>query len=205
MMLQAFQKQRWLILGGILIIAVILAFLLREAIYQGVVVPVAFIAWRLDLVYRSFSQGIWWSAIIFIVLVMLVFSLIPRQKLRRGAQLKLKPSTGQVEALAVRLRKAQQGTYFKWLVANRLGKLAYQILLQRESGRPRSVFASLLGVDWEPTQELQAYLETGLHGSFADFPNGKRWFGAPEPTPLDLDVAQAIEFLESQVENDHHG
>lgn len=205
MTLPSLQKQRWLILGGILIIAGILAFLLRQAIYRMIVIPVAFIAWRLDLVYRSFSQGIWWSAIFFIVLVMLVFSLIPRQRLRHGTQLKSKPSMGQVEALAVRLRKTEQGTYFKWLVANRLGKLAYQILLQRESGRPRSVFAPLLGVDWEPTRELQAYLETGLHGSFADFPNGKHRWGAPEPTPLDLDIAEAVEFLESQVESDHHG
>jgi hypothetical protein len=204
MIMQALQRRRWPILGGVLIIAGILAFLLRETIYNMVVIPVAFIAWRLDLVYRSFSQGIWWSLIVFVVLVMLIFSLMPQAKLRRGAPLKSRPSIGQVEALAVRLRKADQGIYFKWLIANRLGKLAYQILLQRESGRSRSVFAPLLGVDWEPTEKLQAYLETGLHGSFADFPNGKQRWGAPEPTPLDFDVAQAVEFLESQVENGNH-
>jgi hypothetical protein len=201
----ALQRRRWLILGGVLLIAGILAFPLRETIYQMVVIPVAFIVWRLDLVYRSFSQGIWWFAVIFLVLVMLVFSLVPPPKRRRGTQAKLKPPIGQVEALATRLRKAEHGIYFKWLIANRLGKLAYQLLLQRENGRPRSVFAPLIGIDWEPAPELQSYLETGLHGSFADFPNTHRRFGASQATPLDFEVVEAVEFLESQVENGNHG
>jgi hypothetical protein len=88
------------------------------------------------------------------------------------------------------------------MVANRLGKLAYQILLHRESGRPRSVFAPLLGPDWDLPRELQTYLETGLHGSFSDFPAPRNPFAAPRKTPLDYEVSQAVEFLETQVEND---
>jgi len=195
------QTRRRLILTGTLVIAALLAFPLREMVYGAVVVPAAFIAWNLNLLYRSYAQGLWWWVIIATVLLMLTFSLIPRSKPRRNASGKPKPHVGQVEYLAVSLQRAERGIYFKWLVANRLGKLAYQILLQRESGRPRSVFAPLAGVDWEPGQELQTYLETGLHGSFAEFPNVRRRFGAPPKTPLDLDVAEAVEFLESQVEN----
>ncbi len=195
--------RRLLIAIGILIIAGILAFPLRETIYQMVVVPVAFLAWRLNLLYRSFSQGLWWWVIVFIVLVMLLFSLMPRPKLRQGNQVKPKVPLGQVETLAGSLRKAEGGIYFKWLIANRLGKLAYQILLHRETGRPRSVFAPLLGIDWEPAKELQRYLETGLHGSFADFPEGESSFGVPQQNPLDFDIAEAVRFLEAQVENGH--
>jgi hypothetical protein len=105
-----------------------------------------------------------------------------------------------VEALALSLQKAERSTYFKWVIANRLGKLAYQVLLQRESGRPRSALAPLRGIDWEPSQELQTYLETGLHGSFADFPNVRRPFGQAPSTPLDHDIREAVEFLEWQAE-----
>jgi hypothetical protein len=179
-----------------------LAFPLRETIYETIVVPAAFIVWSLSLLYRSLPQGFWWWIVIFVVFAMLAFSLVPRSTFRGRVEAKRKPPLGQVEALAVWLRKAEGGIYFKWLIAHRLGQLAYQILLQRESGRPRSVFAPLLGMDWEPTRELQNYLETGLHGSFADFPNVKRRFGTPQPTPLDLDVAEAVEFLESQTTTD---
>src|SRR6266545_3710402 len=194
--------RRGLILIAALIIAGILAFPLRETIYGIVVIPAAYIAWNLNLVYQSFSQGVWWWVIAFIVFFMIAFSLMPRPQLRSRGGPKSKPPRGQVESLSVWLRRAENGIYFKWLVANRLGKLAYQILLHHESGRPRSVFAPLVGTDWEPTRDLQKYLETGLHGSFADFPNRGR-FSTHQPTPLDLDVAEAVDFLESQVENGH--
>lgn len=196
--------RRGLILAAIILIAALLAFPLRETIYEIIVIPAAYIAWNLDLLYRSFSQGTWWSVTVFIVLFLLIFSLVPRPRLYRRVEQKGKPSQGQVEGLATWLRKAEKGIYFKWLVANRLGKLAYQILLHRESGRPRTVFTPLLGPDWEPGKELQQYLETGLHGSFADFPNTRR-FSAHPPTPLDLHVGEAIEFLESQIESSRSG
>lgn len=195
------RRRRWLILIAIVMVAGLLAFPLRELIYSGVVVPAAFIVWNLNLLYHSFSQAIWWGVVTVVVLFMLLFSLIPQPRFRRSAEVKRKPLVGQVEDLAISFGKAERGIYFKWLVANRLGKLAYQILIQRESGRPRSVFAPLVGLDWAPRKELQDYLETGLHGSFADFPNANRRLGTPEKTPLDLDIAEAVEFLESQIEN----
>lgn len=199
------RTRRWLLLIGVAIVAGLLAFPLRETIYETVVIPVAFIGWELGLFYRSLSQAIWWWLIIGLVLLMLAFSLVPQIKTRRRDEPKSKPRHGPVEDLAIWLGRAQSGVYFKWLVANRLGKLAYQILLHRESGRVRSVFAPLLGTDWEPSKELQTYLETGLHGSFSDFPNSKRPFAAPQQTPLDYEVDEAVKFLESQVENGRSG
>jgi hypothetical protein len=180
-------------------IAALLAFPLRDTIYETIVIPAAFVAWNLQLFYRSFSQGIWWWVIVFLVLFMLVMSLAPQPRLRPKTEAKPKPPQGQVEGLAIWLHRAEKGIYFKWLVANRLGKLAYQMLLHRESGRPRSVFAPLLGNDWQPGKDVQQYLETGLHGSFADFPSTGGRFVAPQRTPLDLNVVEAVDFLESQV------
>ena len=194
------RTQRVLILIGILVVAGLLAFPLRETIFNTVVIPVAFITWNLGLLYRSFSQGTWWWVIVFLVLFMLAFSLATQPSFRPRTLIRIKPPQGPVENLSIWLRKAEKGIYFKWLVANRLGKLAYQILLHRESGRPRSVFAPLLGNDWEPSKELRQYLETGLHGSFADFPHTSTLSGT-QHTPLDLNVNEAVDFLESQVEN----
>jgi hypothetical protein len=193
--------RRRLILIAALIIAGLLAFPLRDTIYRMVVIPVAFIAWNFNLLYQSFSQGVWWVVVALIVFFMIAFSLMPQPQFRPKAGPKPRPPQGQVESLSVWLRRAESGVYFKWLIANRLGKLAYQILLHRESGRPRSVFAPLAGTDWEPSTELQTYLEKGLHGSFADIPNSGNRFTGRQPTPLDFDVSKAVSFLESQVEN----
>ena len=195
------RRRRWL-LFGILVIAALLAFPLRDAIYEAVIVPMAFLGFELGLMYRSLSQAVWWWVIVVIVLFLLLFSLLPALKPSPKKESRFKPRIGQVEELTIWLRRVKGGTYFKWLVANRLGKLAYQMLLQRESGRPRSVFAPLVGADWQPSKELQSYLEHGLHGSFAEFPHSAAPFRAPPKTPLDYEVRQAVEFLESQLERD---
>lgn len=195
------RSRRLLLALGLLIVTGLLAWLLRGIVYEVVILPVAFLGFQLGIWYHSLSQGLWWWLILIIVLFMLVFSLIPEDKPGKQKQIRLKPKRGQVEQLSMEMGRSKSGQYFKWIVANRLGKLAYQILLHRENGRPRSVFAPLVGEGWQPSQELQKYLEAGLHGSFADFPHSKNPFDTPRQTPLDHDVAGVVKFLESQVEN----
>jgi len=193
--------RRPLILAGIVIIAAILAFPMRETIYTTVVIPAAFVGWQLGLIYHYLPQIAWWWLIVVIIFLLLVYSAIPPLRPARREQPKSKPRHGQVEDLAIWLGRTKGGVYFKWLVANRLGKLAYQILVQRESGRLRTVFQPLVGQDWHPSRELQEFMETGLHGSFADFSGPKHPLAVQPKTPLDYDVSNAVAFLESQVEN----
>ena len=191
--------RRWLAIGGVIVIAALLAFPLREVVNQLVLVPIAYLLWLLGLLYLSMNQAFWWVLAILVVLVIIGQSLLPDiQPVKKLIPL-AKRERGNVESLALTMHKSQKGTYFKWLVANRLGRLAYQILLHREHGKPRSVFAPLTGESWEAPHEVQEYLEKGLHGSFADFPN-PYWFdfSAPEKTALDHNVADVIEFLEAK-------
>ena len=184
---------------GIFVIAMLLVFPLHEAVYQLVVIPLAYVAWLLKLLYLSVSQGIWWILVVVIALFFIGQSLISEMKFVRKSIVYQKAQRGGVEALATTLKKREKGIYFKWLVANRLGKLAYQILLQRENGRPRSVFAPLTSPGWDATPEIQTYLEKGLRGSFAEYPLARRGsFAAPAKTPLDQDVKDVIDFLESK-------
>lgn len=195
--------RRWLALAGIVLIAVLLAFPLRGMIHETIVVPTAYLLWTLGLYYRSLSQGIWW--IILVALVLWVFgrSLAPQLHPPGKPVAKPKEPRGHVEDLARWLGRSSHGTYFKWLIANRLGKLAYQILLQRASGKPRSVFEPLTGPDWLPNPDVQTYLESGLQRSFADFPADRNLFASPAKTPLDLNVDEAVDFLELQIDQLH--
>ena len=195
------RSRRVLLIIGLLIISSLLAIVLRSVVYEVVILPVAFLGFQLGIWYHSLSQGIWWWLIIALVLFMLAFSLVPAEQPSKQKIIRSKPKRGQVEQLAAEMVRTKSGQYFKWLVANRLGKLAYQILVHRESGRTRSVFDPLAGEGWQPSHELQKYLEVGLHGSFADFPNSKNPFNPPVRTPLDHNVNEVVEFLESQVEN----
>ena len=193
--------RRWLIVIGVVVIAALLAFPLRGVVHQLIVVPLSYLLWFLGLLYLALPQELWWVVVTLLVLFLLGKSLLIEIKPPRQPVTINRIDRGKVENLAAAMQKSNRGIYFKWLVANRLGKLAYQILQQRENGKERSVFAPLLGEGWEPETGLRQYLEKGLHGSFADFPNtGMRFFARPQKTSLDHDVVEVIEFLEAQIE-----
>ena len=194
-------RRAFLVLG-VVFSGALLAFPLREAVHQLIVVPLAYLFWLLGLIYLALPQILWWLVVMLLVLFLLGKSLLVEVKSVRMPLLTPRRERGKVESLATSIKKSSRGIYFKWLVANRLGKLAHQILEQRENGKPRSVFAPLIGEGWEPDEGLRQYLEKGLHGSFADFPDsGRKFFSSPPKTSLDHDVAIAIGFLESQFES----
>jgi len=194
-------RRRWAALAGVMVIATLLAFPLRGAVHEAIIVPVAYLMWVLGLLYHSLSQAIWWVILAVLVLFILAKSLAPQLRPPGKVLPSSKPALGQVQTLAGWLNKSGSGIYFKWLIANRLGKLAYQILLQRGNEKPRSVFEPLTGPDWHPSADLQNYLQSGLHRSFADFPNPRKFFAPPPKTPLDLEINKAVDFLESQIDD----
>jgi hypothetical protein len=193
--------RRWLAVAGILAGAALLAFPLRGAVNQLIVIPLAYLLYALQLLYLSLPQLIWWIVIVFVVLIVLGSSLLIETKLPKRLIEPVRFERGRVESLASAMKKSRRGTYFKWLVANVLGRLAYQILVQRDHGRPRLSFAPLEGDGWDPSSEVREYLEQGLHGSFTELP-GYSWRRVirPEPTVLDHDVAEVVEFLEGKIQ-----
>jgi len=196
--------RRRLAVLGVIVIGALLAFPLRGLVNQLVIVPLAYLLWLLDLLYLSLHQAFWWGAVVLVVLIILGWSLLPEIALVRKQIPLSRRARGNVEDLALALQKSNKGMYFKWLVANRLGRLAYQILLQREHGKARSIFAPLVGEGWEATHGIQQYLEKGLHGSFAEFPNSHwNYFAPPEKTPLDHDVSEVVSFLETKQNGNH--
>lgn len=193
--------RRALIVLGIFGISLLLAFPLRDAVYQMIIVPVAYMFWALGLAYHSVPQVLWWAGVSMIVLVILVRGILPQRRTKKSKPIKPDETLGQVETLSVLLTKTERGNYTKWLIANRLGKIAYQTLAQRETGKQRFFFDPLTGPDWTPDSNVQSYLEAGLHGSFTDFPQKRKFFSTPKQTILDHDLGDVIHYLESQVEN----
>ena len=197
--------RRWLIgLGVIAVLA--LSFYLRGPIQRVIIIPLAYLWWLIKLYYRAVPQAILW---VFLAIAVFVFMLrlIPLKNIiLRKRKVEYNPSVGAIEDLALWVRKSPRGIYYKWLVANRLGKNAREILAQRDGHAVNIKFGPLEGSDWNPPQEIKTYLEIGLNGSFADFPQFRSWWiwwRKPKPTPLDVDVRQVIDYLESELETSH--
>ena len=193
--------RRVLIVLGIVAVSLVLAFPLRDAVYAMIIVPAAYFFWMLGLIYRSVNQSLWWGLAFVLVTIILLVGLWPQSKPKKTRPVEHKNMAGQVETLSNSMKKSERGIYFKWLIANRIGRIAYQILSRRDTGKERSFFDPLAGPGWEPNPSVQAYLETGLHGSFADYPQKSRFFSRPIVTPMDHDVSEVIEYLEMQIED----
>ena len=194
---------RRLTLIAALLLAALLAFALRDVIERTVILPLAYVWWLLGLYYQAVPEILLWTALLVLILFMLADSLLPEGGLIfSNSKPNAESATGPIEDLAAWMRKAPGGIYYKWLIANRLGKIARELLAQRDGRSVGRSFGPLSGRDWNPNDEMAAYLESGLNGSFAEYPRPRWPWLAPEPTPLDLSPEEAVAYLESQIRED---
>src|SRR5581483_6360841 len=186
-------RARWLLLFVIVGISTVLAFFLHDAIYSAVVVPIAYVFWVLWIYYSAVPQLVLWIALLLILFITITSNFIPEGRGSKRALLKREPSQGEVETLATWFFKARRGNYFKWQIANRLGKINRELSQSfGQRGRPEV-----------QNEAVEKYFDAGLNKSFVDFPLAKNQI-RPAPTPLDLNPKDAVDYLESQMEN-HRG
>ena len=186
-------------LGLAVALAAGLAALLRDVIQQAVILPFAYAWWLLGLLYHAVPQVFYWSLLSAVVFLLLLDSLLPRGHVISRRRAESKSVLGPIESLSDWMRRAPRGIYYKWLIASRLGKIARELSAQRDGLAPIRVFEPLGARGSSPPEEIAAYLDSGLRGSFADYPP-PRWPWSPRVvTPLDLGPEDAIRFLESQV------
>jgi hypothetical protein len=185
---------RRLLLGGMLAISLVLAFFLRDAVYASVIVPLAYLLWLGKYYYSAIPQLFLWAILLSVLFVTVLWNFLPAARVSQRKPVKRRSAEGEVETLAAWIRKSRKGNYFKWQLANRLGKIARRLAETsgQEAGRDTNMGAGNGGVE--------KYLDAGINYSFVDFPGPKNRFHHPPPTTLDLDPKEAVEYLESQLE-----
>lgn len=188
----------WLLLVW-LAAALLLAFFLRDLVFQVVIQPVLYLFWMLNLFYRAIPQVILW-AVLLSILLMFAISFISRN-LSFGSLLprKREPKHGPVQGLARILQHKSQGTYFKWQVARLLSEIALDLQELRAHDETRALRFDETFTD----PQVRHYLEAGLNTSFSDYPMP----GVFQPwreTPFDIELDRVIDYLESQkMETEH--
>ncbi len=180
--------------GAVLLASLALAYLLRDVIYDLVVVPLAYTLWLLGLVYQAVPELVKWVVLIVILSIAIVWRLIPDLPAASAPRPPGRTIEGRVQALAFGIHRARTSNYFKWQLANRLGRLSRRISAM--SGREGNGAAN---------ERVQHYLSAGLNQSFVDFPTPRNRFVRRRPTPLDTEPGEIVAYLESQMELDHDG
>ena len=183
-----------------LVVAAILAFLLQDVIRQVVVTPLAYLWWVLNLTFSAIPQLILWIILVAVLILIIISNLVSWISIGRKPAEPVRPAQGNVEILAGWVSKAGQGNYYKWMIANRLGKLWSELSGRFGKGDKLAVPGEANAAGQQAPEALQRYLKAGMQESFVDYPLPRRPFMRKETTPFDIDVEEAVEFLESQME-----
>ncbi len=196
-------KKRIFLLAPLAIAALLLAFPLRQAVENIIIQPLQYLLWGADILYRSVPQFWIWvamSAVIFFILLSPFLEDLPPIPKRHKKE---PPVQGPVESMAESLKQADKGIYFRWSVANRIGKIMRDWLAYRERLDKRWQANDLVRLDGQVSPDVYQYLDAGLNGSFADFPRSRLpFFQKKTKTPLDLDPNLVLDTLETEMENE---
>ena len=183
-----------------LVVAAILAFLLQDVIRQVVVTPLAYLWWVLNLTFSAIPQLILWIILVAVLILIVISSLVSWISIGRKPAEPARPAQGNVEILAGWVSKAGEGNYYKWMIANRLGKLWNELSGRFGKGDMLATPGEANAAGQPAPEALLRYLKAGMQESFVDYPLPRRPFMRKETTPFDIDVEEAVEFLESQME-----
>lgn len=187
---------RRLLVGGAVLAAVaLLAFWLQGTIQDVCIFPAIELFWIAGLMLRSIPQWVFWSLLVAGGVLAALISLGRHWSvaLWRAEKREQAAVPGPIEKLARHIHNTRRGTYFKWLIAHRLGELAQSVAWQQGGGAT--------GDQRAIPPQVQAYLEAGMDRPPMD--RGRwRFRRRRPPTPLDLDPSQVVEYLDSQMETE---
>ena len=194
-------RRQLIILGISFLVAAGMAYYLQDLVHYVLFEPISYMWWGFNILYQSVAQLVYWILLVVGVTLMAFGSLYGKGRSKELFEETPDVRQGPLEATARQFsRTGSKGVYYKWLIANRMGRLARSILALRNGGGAGEPNGPLVGRDWNPPDEVEVYLESGLTRTFADFPR-QRLFSRLSETPFDIDLNQVIAYLESQMEN----
>jgi hypothetical protein len=213
-------KTMALFAGLVVMLTVALMLLLKDVVYQVVVVPVFYAYWLAGLAIASLHQGVLWVVLVLAVAILLLRGLRPHQQ-QRPASARHHPRPGATSQGRVAFweahvaRVAAQG-YSGETSRHELRKLMLSVLAYQRHTTPAQIEAYLQGEGLQVPPEMAPYLE--IHppeiAQASSSSRFKRWLSAllgvhtdPTDVPHRQNLERAIQFVECQLEiaHDHQG
>ena len=208
--------RRLLLAGLVLLLAIPIMFVLRGVAREMIVVPLLYFLWLGRLLWQSLPQALLWILFLALGLYLAAKSLsVGRDRTHRMRPVR-KPAIdeagypGSVAVWARRVELAGRREYYRWYLAQHLGRLAQEVLAYRARLAPDQVKShQVLREDrLDVPPEIRAYFEAGQQLTpprRVRFPRlsrlASRLRSPAESPPLDLDPERAIRFLERQLED----
>jgi hypothetical protein len=187
-----------------LTLAVILAYLLKDAIRHFLIAPLVYTYRFFRIIYEALPQVAWWVVFLLLLVLLAVRSIL--RYLKFSPRL---PGTGQDDRLSRArswshwLQVSRQGDYSRWLLARNIAKLALEILAHQERRSLEQTRQLMQAGKIHLPPEVHAYLRVGLDAPsfrhYSEFLNLLR--STRSASPLDLDPEVVIRYLETRIES----
>ena len=178
----------------LLIIVDILLYPVRHEVAGAVMNFASYLVWTVNVMGVVIPQQILWAFLLILILYIAIGSFYGKRYREEKSPENQSPVIGAVEAMAGYIEERHRGIYFKWQIANLLGKI--QQTIQESASRGTSSRIPL------PSDSVQAFLDAGVNTSYADYaPDG--FVLKNNSTPLDIELEQVVAYLEEQMEIRH--
>jgi hypothetical protein len=198
-------RQRLLLIGLTLLLAIPLVLLLRDFTRDVLLAEVMLFVWSLRVILGSLPQlPIWLLFVILVFFISAVTLLGPRKPEPEPPQI-AGPCPGQVGFLATRLRRVAKGEYFRWDLARYVSGLVLDVLAYRQRTSAVRLRQRLRVGDLDVPPDIEAYLRVGQSPIYTLSANlasrVKRLFSPETWAPsIERDIEKAIHYMEDQLE-----
>jgi hypothetical protein len=201
-------RQRLLLIGLILVLAIPLVLLLQDFTREVLLNEVLLFVWSLRVIIGSLPQLPIWLLFVILVFFIAVATLLGPRKPEPEPPRIREPCSGQVSFLATRLRRVAKGEYFRWDLARYVSGLVLDVVAYRERTTAARLRHRLRAGDLDVPPAIEDYLRTGqspIYTLSANLASRVRRLFSPEARApsIERDVEQAILFMEEQLEAHH--
>ena len=189
--------KRWLPLIVIVLLALLLAPLCRNLVQEMVVIPFLYIFWIGQFFYYAIPEILMWASCLTFLFLIMATSLLEKPRPGQRSRPPQSEEDGRVESWLALLRQAQKDDYFKWRLSQRLQRLALNKLAHYHD-QPLNQLRQQLrnGQIAAMPPEIRAYFQSSFQSlGYISAPR-RFFFQKRSPSPLDLDPAHVIAYLE---------
>jgi len=192
-------KSRGLIIYMILL--VVLALLFAPHIWNlvnGLVLEPTIELWQLiNQFIRLIPQTYYWLFIVGCFGVMTVIFLIGSSRNPHRSATEFSQTKGPIKSLADYYSLSEDSYYFKWIIANRLAQITQEIVSINEGVSNNT---KELIIETEFPEQVKNYLIAGSDNAHMSDKPKKFRFRKKEEKPLDIDINEVINAIESKME-----
>jgi hypothetical protein len=196
-------SNRLALIGLMLLLVGLLALIVTGMVREVVVIPLLYLLWLTRVLFESVPQVVWWVGFLAIAALVAWSSLAgprPAPPARQPAPLLRAP----VAAWAGRFQRAADDRDARWLLAQRLGQLALELLATQEQRAAQGLWQYLRDESSDIPPAVRAYLLAGTRMYRPAPARWQRWWpwGArtePRADPLGLDPAEVVRWLDERL------